>query len=147
MDFSGSLEIAAPRQKVWDFLDDPQKVGECAPGVESIEIHDADHFTATARVGVGPINLRFTGDGEFVERLPPEHAAIRGRGKAPGSAVEGTTRMTLRDGEVDGTTVMDWSAEVHLHGTIANLGARLIRSTANRLINQGFDCVKAKLET
>lgn len=147
MEFSGSLEIAAPRQAVWDFLVDPQQVGACGPGVESIEEHDPDHFTATARVGVGPINLRFTGDAEFVERVAPERAAIRGRGKAPGSAVDGTARMELRDGDADGTTVMDWTAEVNLHGTIANLGARLIRGTANRIINEAFACIKSKLET
>ena len=46
--FSGTEEIAAPRQKVWDFLMDPNQVGSCGPGVQSIEVLDDDHFKARA---------------------------------------------------------------------------------------------------
>jgi carbon monoxide dehydrogenase subunit G len=70
---------------------------------------------------------------------------VRGRAKAPGTAVDGTAQMTLRDAE-GGGTVMDWSADVQFSGTIASLGARLIQGTANRLIGQAFSCVKSKLE-
>ena len=146
MEFSGSVEIAAPRDKVWEFVSDPMQMGHCGPGVEKVEQVDEDHFRATAKVSVGPISARFTGDGEFIERIAPEHAAARARGKAPGSAVDGTARMTLRDGEQEGTTVMDWTAEVQISGMLASLGARLIEGTANKLIAQTFDCVRSKLE-
>ncbi len=49
MQFRGSVEIAAARDRVWSFLMDPQQVGSCGPGVESIEVVDADHFRARAR--------------------------------------------------------------------------------------------------
>ena len=38
MQFSGTVEIKAPRDKVWAFLIDPNEVGWCGPGVESIEV-------------------------------------------------------------------------------------------------------------
>jgi carbon monoxide dehydrogenase subunit G len=41
---------------------------------------------------------------------------------------------------------MAWSADVAILGTIASVGARLIEGTANKLINQAFDCIRAKLE-
>jgi carbon monoxide dehydrogenase subunit G len=41
---------------------------------------------------------------------------------------------------------MDWSADVAILGTIASVGARLIEGTANKLITQAFDCMRAKLE-
>lgn len=146
MQFSGSVEIAAPRDKVWEFVSDPMQIGQCGPGVEKVEIVDDNHFRATARVGVGPINARFTGDAEFIERVPPERASARARGKAPGSAVDGTAQMTLRDGDGEGTTVMDWTADVQISGMIASVGARLIEGTAHKLIAQTFDCVRSKLE-
>jgi uncharacterized protein len=146
MQFSGSVEIAAPRDKVWDFVSDPQQMGLCGPGVESVEKQDDDHFTAHARVGIGPIKLRFSGQAEFLERVAPERASVRGRGSAPGSAVDGTAQMTLRDGEGEGTTVMDWTADIQMSGTIASLGARLIEGTAEKLVGQTFACVKSKLE-
>lgn len=146
MQFSGSVEIAAPRDRVWEFVSDPVTMGGCGPGVESVEATDDTHFVATAKIGVGPINARFKGQGEFLERVAPDRARIRGRGNAPGSAVDVTAEMTLSDGSAEGTTVMDWTAEVQIAGKLASLGARLFEGTANRLIGQTFDCVKSKLE-
>ncbi|MEO7296420.1 MAG: carbon monoxide dehydrogenase subunit G [Candidatus Limnocylindria bacterium] len=146
MQFSGSVEIAAARDKVWDFVSDPQKMGGCGPGVETIEIVDDDHFTAKAKVTVGPISAKFTANAEFTERSAPDTARVRARAKAPGTAVDGTAQMTLRDGDTEGTTVMDWSADVQFSGMMASLGARLIEGTANKLIGQTFSCVKTKLE-
>jgi carbon monoxide dehydrogenase subunit G len=145
MQFSGSVEIKAPRDRVWAFVIDPHLVGECAPGVESVEVHDDETVTAHAKVTIGPMSFRFEAAGAYTERVESERAAVRGRAKAPGTMVDGTARMALRDDE--GGTVMDWSADVHFSGTIASLGARLIQGTANRLIAQGFNCVKAKLES
>ena len=41
---------------------------------------------------------------------------------------------------------MDWVADVTIAGTIASVGARLIEGTANKMIGQTFECMRAKLE-
>jgi carbon monoxide dehydrogenase subunit G len=53
--------------------------------------------------------------------------------------------MTLGDGE-NGATIMDWTADVTISGTIASVGARLIEGTANKMIGQTFDCIRSRLE-
>jgi carbon monoxide dehydrogenase subunit G len=146
MQFSGSVEIAAPRAAVWDFVSDPEKMGSCGPGVETVETIDENTFLARAKVKVGPIGAKFTVNAEFMERVEPDRATVRARGKAPGSAVDGTAEMTLRDGDQPDTTVMDWSADVQISGMMASLGARMIEGTANKLIGETFTCVKSKLE-
>jgi carbon monoxide dehydrogenase subunit G len=45
-----------------------------------------------------------------------------------------------------GATTMAWEADVTISGTLASVGARMIEGTANRLIDQTFDCIRAKLE-
>jgi len=146
MKFQGTEEIAAPRDRVWTFLMDPNQVGSCGPGVESIEVVDDNHFKATAKVGIGFISARFLVDMEFVEREPPNKAVIKVHGQAPGSAVDGTATMTLSDGADDGT-VLDWTADVLIGGSIASVGARLIEGTANKMIGQTFTCIREKLES
>lgn len=145
MHFEGSVEIAAPRNRVWAFVIDPQQVGQCGPGVESIEVVDSTHFKATAKVGVGFISARFVVNLEFAEMTPTEASTIKAHGQAPGSAVDATAHMRLSDGP-DGSTRMDWDADVSIVGTIASVGARMIEGTANKLIGKAFDCIKAKLE-
>ena len=145
MQFAGTVEIAAPRDKVWAFVTDPDQVGQCGPGVESIDVIDATHFKAAAKVGVGFINAKFNVNMEFAELDAPDRAVIKAHGQAPGSAVDATASMTLSDG-ADGGTRMDWQADVAIAGSLASLGARLIEGTANKMIGQTFDCMKSKLE-
>jgi carbon monoxide dehydrogenase subunit G len=145
MKFEGTVEIAAPRERVWAFLMDPNEVGSCGPGVESIEVIDESHFKAKAKVGIGFISARFVVDMEIAERDEPNRAVIKARGQAPGSAVDATATMALSDG-TDGRTVMDWGADVLIGGTLASVGARLIEGTANKMIGQTFECIRTKLE-
>ena len=145
MHFEGSVEIAAPRDRVWAFVVDPNQVGQCGPGVESIEVIDPTHFKATAKVGVGFINARFVVNMEFIDRAAPEAATIKAHGQAPGSAVDATAEMHLSDTGA-GSTRMDWKADVNIVGTLASVGSRLIEGTANKLIGEAFDCMKSKLE-
>jgi carbon monoxide dehydrogenase subunit G len=145
MHFEGTVQINAPRDKVWGFLIDPNQVGSCGPGVESIEVIDDTHFKATAKVGVGFISARFVVNMEMAELDAPDRALIKAHGQAPGSAVDATATMHLSDGEAGGTT-MDWNADVNISGTLASVGARLIEGTANKMIGQTFDCIRTKLE-
>jgi len=146
MRFEGTVDIAAPREKAWAFLIDAEQVGPCGPGVESIEVVDATHFKARAKVGVGFISARFLIALEMTDLDAPSHATILVHGQAPGSAVDATSRMDLRDGDAPGTTVMDWSADVNMSGMLVSVGARLINGTAHKMINQTFDCIRTKLE-
>jgi carbon monoxide dehydrogenase subunit G len=145
MKFDGTVEIRAPRERVWDFLMDPNQVGSCGPGVESIEVVDETHFKARAKVGIGFISARFVVDMEIAEREEPDRAVIKARGQAPGSAVDATATMRLRDGDAGGT-IMEWAADVMIGGTLASVGARMIEGTANKMIGQTFDCIRTKLE-
>ena len=146
MHFEGTVAIAASRQKTWAFLMDPAQVGSCGPGVEAIEVVDETHFRARAKVGIGFISARFVMQMEMAELDAPNRATILAHGQAPGSAVDATAHMALRDGDAPETTVMDWSADVNISGTMASLGARLIQGTAEKMIGQTFACIRTKLE-
>jgi carbon monoxide dehydrogenase subunit G len=145
MQFKGTVDIAAPRDRVWAFLMDPNQVGGCGPGVESIDVIDDDHFKAKAKVGVGFISAKFVVDMTVAEKNAPDLAVLKAHGQAPGSAVDATANMAL-SGPAEGPTTMDWSADVLIAGTLASVGARLIEGTANKMIGQTFDCIKSKLE-
>ena len=144
MKFSGTVEIVAPRQRVWAFLMDPRNVAPCGPGFESIEMLDESRFRVSAKVGIGYISARFTVSGEITVAEPNERAVVTGSGQAPGSAVDGSAQMRL-SGPPDGPTTMDWSADVRIAGKLASVGARLIEGTANKLIGQTFDCIRARI--
>ena len=146
MEFSGTQTIAAPIEKVWTFLLDVNNVAACAPGFQSLEVLGEEHWKAVISVGVGPVKAKFTMDVTRPEMREPELMIVKGRGKAPGSAVELSGEMNLKSVDTS-QTQMDWKATVVVSGTIASVGARLMQGTAEKLTGQFFDCLKTKLQT
>ena len=144
MEFTGSVDIDAPRQQVWDLLLDFEELGTCGPGVQSIERRDETHASVRAKVGIGFMTMGFTIELELVEVEEPDRAVIKAAGQAPGNQVEGRGEMRL-SGPPEGPTHMDYTATVDLFGSLAGVGSRMIEGTAAKLIDQTFDCVRARL--
>jgi uncharacterized protein len=141
--FEGTFAVAAPKGRVWAFITDPKAVTGCAPDVQSVEVDDPTHFRVVVRAGVGPIRAVFKMNVEFTELRAQEHLTVLAHGQAPGSAVEMRTTIDL---EGDRPTTLRWSSDVTTSGLIANVGARFMQSTADKLTQQVFECVRTKLE-
>lgn len=124
---------------------DVNNVAGCAPGFQSLEVLGDEHWNAVVSVGVGPVKAKFTMDVTRPEIEEPEHMVVKGRGKAPGSAVELSGDMRLTSVS-ESETQMDWKAHVVVSGTIASVGARLLGGATDRLTAQFFDCLKQKLQ-
>ena len=147
MNFKGTVTINAPREKVWDFLTDPQQIAECAPGLESVEvITPNEKFRAVASVGFGAVKATFVTDATWLGLDAPNRAKMKIHGKAPGSVVDGTSEMVLRDGDKPGQTVLNWSSDVTVVGTIASLAARLMGPVTQKLTDSFFDQVRKRIE-
>ena len=145
MNFAGTQTIAAPIEKVWDFLMDPYQVGPCMPGFQAVEVIDPQTFKVRVGVGIAAVKATFTLEVRMVELDPPTRAMAKAHGMAPGSAVDITSAMSLSEAGA-GTTTMQWSADVVVSGTLASLGARLLTSTAQKMTAQFFTCLQRKLE-
>lgn len=145
MRFEGTFDVDAPRDRVWAFVTDAQKVSRCAPDVESVQVVDPTHMKVVARPGIGPVRSTFALDVEFIEVRSPEHAVVRVRGQAPGSAVEMSNILDLAELGAGGTTV-HWTSDVIVSGKIASVGARLLQSAAGNITRQVFSCMKDELE-
>ncbi len=145
MEFSGSQSIAAPIEKVWSYLSDVNKVATCAPGFQSLEELEPEHWKALIAISIGPVKAKFTLDVRRPEMREPDFMVVKARGKAPGSAVELEGQMRLSAVNA-AETHMDWRANVVVSGTFASVGARLMNSTAEKLTGQFFTCLQAHLQ-
>jgi carbon monoxide dehydrogenase subunit G len=146
MEFKDTVVINAPREKVWTFLTDANKVARCAPGVESVEvIEDQKKYKVVASIGFGNIKAKFDADLEFVEIDEPTYLKIKAHGTAPGSAADVVGEMTLSDGEGDATNLA-WVASVSIMGTIASLANRMMGSVTKKLATEFFDKVRENIE-
>lgn len=146
MRLQGTTLIKAARPVVWEYVTDGEKVAQCAPGVEKIEIIEPRRkFKAVLSVGFGTVKARFNAEIEFTELDEPNRAVFKGRGVSSAGVGDATAEMLLAD-TADGATELKWTADVNVGGTLASLASRLMGPVTQKLSAQFFDCMKAKIE-
>lgn len=146
MILKGDVLIHAPRKRVWDFLTDPNQIGQCAPGVESIEVIEPNkRYRGIASVGLGGVKARFNGEVEILELNEPNFAKIKAHGTATGSAADAVSEMKLSDG-ADGATLVEWSADINVSGQLASLAARLMQPVSQKLSGLFYEEVRRRIE-
>ena len=143
----GDVTIRAPRKQVWDFMTDPEQIGQCAPGVEKIEvIEPLKRYRGIVSVGFGSVKARFSGEVEILELDEPNRAKLKAHGSATGSAADATSEMQLSDGP-DGSTLVHWTANVTVAGQLASLASRLMVPVSEKLAGVFYDNVRKKIES
>jgi len=146
MQLKGEVTIRAPRKQVWDFMTDPNQIGQCAPGVEKIEmIEPMKRYRGTVSVGFGAVKARFNGEVEITDLDEPNYARLKAHGSATGSAADVTSEMNLSDGP-DGATIVHWTADINVAGQLASLASRLMVPVTQKLSSQFYDEVRRRIE-
>ncbi|HJR81456.1 MAG TPA: carbon monoxide dehydrogenase subunit G [Anaerolineales bacterium] len=147
MRLKGDVTIRAPRKRVWDFMTDPNQIGQCAPGVERIEmVEPLKRYRGVVSVGFGAVKARFNGEVEILELDEPNYAKLKAHGSATGSVADAVSEMNLSDGP-DGSTNVHWTADVNISGQLASLAARLMEPVSQKLASQFYEQVRKKIET
>ncbi len=137
MDMKGEHRIEAPRQRVWEALNDPEILKQCIPGCEEIVKTSDTEMTAKVTIKVGPVKAKFQGRVTLSDLNPPESYTISGEGKsgAAGFAKGGAEVHLAEDGAA---TVMTYEVHANVGGKLAQVGARLIDGTAKKMANDFF---------
>ncbi len=145
MKLEGTHKLKAPRERVYQVLKDPQVLQRTIPGCESLEKTAADSYLAKIRAGVGTIKGVFTGPLRLEEMRPPEHYRIVVEGKGTPGFMKGSGNLDLeQEGEF---TVIRYSGDVQVGGTIASVGQRMIQGTAKLMASQFFTALEAEART
>ncbi|MFQ5986693.1 MAG: CoxG family protein [Thermoplasmata archaeon] len=144
MNFSGEFKVKAPLETVWKTFLDPNEMKDCMPDLQLLEVYDPDRYRAVVKVGVSFIKGKFDFDVQVADRQEPNHARLKAHGKGRGSAVDVDSTIDLAQ-RSDGTE-MKWRADARVVGTLAGVGSRLMKSTAEKRVNEFFDCVRHLME-
>jgi carbon monoxide dehydrogenase subunit G len=137
MDMSGERLIEAPRVKVWEALNDPEILKACIPGCETIEKLSETEMKATASIKLGPIAARFAGKVRLSDLDPPNGYTISGEGQGGAAGfAQGGAKVALWDAA--GVTRLTYEVNAQVGGKMAQLGSRLIDSTAKQYAETFF---------
>src|SRR6185503_21208870 len=98
MDMTGERRITAPRQKVWEGLNDPEILKQAIPGCQEIEKTSDTEFIAKVRAKVGPVSANFTGKVTLSDLDPPQGYTISGEGQGGVAGfAKGSAKVALED--------------------------------------------------
>ena len=138
MQINDSQRIPASRQRVWDALNNPDILRQCIPGCQSLEMSAANEMMATVVLKVGPVKATFGGKVTLSDLDPPSSYRISGEGSGgiAGFAKGGAAVKLSEDGSE--ATILSYEVDAQIGGKLAQLGGRLIDSTARKLASQFF---------
>lgn len=144
LEYSGQENVQANLEKVWSFIQDPQKVASCLPDLKSVEFKDDKNMVATVGVAVGPVRGSFKFNIELDPRPEENKMMVRIRGGGLGSAVDLTASADI-NGQEDQTTRLDWNGVASVSGPAATVGGRVLDAQAKRLIETVFANMSKKM--
>ena len=138
MKMSDSQRIPASKAKVWAALNNPDILRQCIPGCQSLDLSTPNEMTATVVLKVGPVKATFAGKVTLSDLDPPNGYRISGEGSGgiAGFAKGGATVKLSEEGA--DVTILTYEVDAQIGGKLAQLGGRLIDSTAKKLASEFF---------
>jgi len=137
MKLTGEQKIKAPRDIVFAALNDPEILKESIPGCRTLTKTSNTEFEAEVGLKIGPVKATFTGAVKLSKLKPPVSYTITGEGKGgtAGHAKGGAAVKLAEDGE---HTILSYDVDAQVGGKLAQIGSRLIDSSAKKLAGQFF---------
>ncbi len=144
MQLSGEMEIAAARQRVWEVVTDPNRVGACLPADPKVEYLDDRHFHVTAEVGNAFMRATATIELELTELSAPARAQAEATAAVMGSPASASGWLTLTELAPESTHLV-WAVELELGGILAGFKT-MVQGPIQKGIDRTLECLKAGIE-
>lgn len=146
MKFDGEFSLASTPAETWEYMLDPEKIGNAIPNCQNIEVIDERNYTAEIGVSVSKISVTFDVDAEIAEMEEEEYLNFQLQGNAKGgdSRMQSEVQIWLSEGE-DNTTDIEWENQVDVTGRIMNMGSRIVKSVGKRQTNKTISNVEDEL--
>lgn len=144
MEMTGEFRIPAPRQRVWEGLNDPEVLKQCIPGCQTLEKVSDTEFNGRVVASVGPVRATFGGKVTLSDLDPPQSYTISGEGSGgvAGFAKGGAKVNLAEDGAA---TVLTYAVQAQVGGKLAQVGSRLIDGVARKMAGDFFGCFAAAM--
>ena len=138
MELQDEITIPAPRDEVYKALNDVAVLKACIPGCEELEREGENDLVARVTLKVGPVKAQFGARLTLDPSKAPDAFSLSGEGDGgiAGFAKGGADVELVENGQ---QTILRYTARAETGGKLAQLGGRLITSTAKKLSKMFFE--------
>lgn len=137
MKLAGTWMLAASPERAYALLRDPVVLARSMPGCEALDPTGENEYSMRMKMTIASLAGRFDGKVRIADQNPPEsfRLIVEGNGRIGFMKGDGVLRFSPAD---SGVTV-HYEGDVQVGGTIANVGQRLVETTAKMLIKRFFE--------
>lgn len=131
------FEVALPVRDVWAFLDRPDAVAGCVPGVEQLTVQTPDDIDVVISQSVGPMSATFAANVRITEREPERSIAFTAVGKSVRGAagnVRAEMLVSLRPGASG--SIVGVEGDIALAGALGSVGQKVVAKQAGKVTAQ-----------
>jgi len=147
MDVEKIFQVAAPREKVWEFVTSAEKVASCIPGVEGVHVTEPGKYKGLMTIKVGPIKASVKADVQELEQRPPEFAAYGIQGEEGGRASRLTADAKLFLSPVGANlTEVKFTSHVVIVGRLGKFAGGVMNKLADSMSEEFITAFRAQLE-
>ena len=134
---SGTIELAAPPEAVFQVLLDPVALAKVIPGCHALERIGENRYRADVTVGVGMVKARYAAEIALSELQPPHSVRLSGSGLSTLGSARGSGLVVLDHAGAGTQLTYEYEAEVS--GKVAAVGGRMLEGAAKIVLRQLFE--------
>lgn len=143
MKVAGSYELEAPRQQVWDALQDPAVLARTLPGCESLEVTGPGSYAATLTAGVASVKGTYRGKVALSDQVAPTSYRLKAEGAGAPGTVQADAVVRLEDHGAG--TLVTYEADAVVGGMIGGVGQRMLAGVAKKTAGEFFSAIERDL--
>ncbi len=136
MTLKGTYRLKAPRDRVWEGLNDPSILMKCIPGCKQLALGAADSYDILMEVGIGAVKGRYTGKVRITDRIEGSQYRLSVTGSGSTGFVSAGGVVLLK--ELGYETIIEYDGQAQVGGLIAGVSQRVIEGVAKHLVGQFF---------
>ncbi|HUS16814.1 MAG TPA: carbon monoxide dehydrogenase subunit G [Chloroflexia bacterium] len=145
MELTGSHTFAAPQERVWAVLTDPETLRRSLPGCQQFDLQPDGAYRVTMSIGIAAIKGTYTGTVHMLDEQPPDRYALKVGAKGAAGFVDGRGNFTLVPLAPDQTRV-SYTGQAQVGGKIAGVGQRLLQAGAQMIAGQFFKALDKEVQ-
>lgn len=146
MDIEKTLLIAAGPANVWSLLLDPNVMGACVPGMQSIEVVSDVEYVSVIHVKIAFVSAKFRIKTTIVEQRAPYYLRSEGTGEdaSVASSLKQSSEIFLSEAE-GGQTELRMKIHVDVLGRLGTFGLSVMKTKADRMWEEFAQNLAARL--
>lgn len=145
MELSGTEEINATPQALWDGLTDPDVLQKCIPGCKEMTATGPDAYDMKLQLKVAAVGGSFDGKVRLHDKSEPDTCHIEVSGGGSLGTGEGRAQFAIADAGA-GKSTLSYEGEGEIGGLVAGVGQRVLKSVAKHLTKQFFTALRKHFE-